>query len=316
MNLSIWLSAFRLRTLPLSLSSILMGSFLANHINNFPQNENILEKANGFQWSIFGLCILTTIFLQILSNLANDYGDSQNGADHKDRKGPQRAVQAGLISMQAMKKAIFVFTFLAFISGLTLLWVSFGNNLTLFLTFLGLGIAAIIAAITYTAGSKPYGYAGLGDISVFIFFGYIGVIGCYFLYTQEFIWTLLLPATSCGAFSVAVLNVNNIRDIKSDLQAGKYSIPVRLGREKAIIYHFILLFMGLFASIFYTILTWQHPIQLLFLLTLPLLIRNAMAIKNTKNPEDLDPYLKQMAITTLLFVLSFGGGLQLVKYFL
>jgi 1,4-dihydroxy-2-naphthoate octaprenyltransferase len=311
MNLSAWLSAFRLRTLPLALSSIFMGSFLANNASKTSEIEN----PSVFQWSIFGLCVLTTILLQILSNLANDYGDSQNGADHKDRQGPQRAVQAGLISLQAMKKAIFVFTLLAFGSGLSLLWIAFGNNLTLFATFLGLGIAAIIAAITYTAGSKPYGYAGLGDISVFIFFGYVGVIGCYFLHTQSFVWNLLLPATSCGAFSVAVLNVNNIRDIESDFQAGKFSIPVRLGRQKAIIYHFILLFLGLGASILYTILTWQHPIQLLFLLTLPLLLRNAMAVKNKENPKDLDPYLKQMAITTLLFVLSFGLGLQLVKYF-
>jgi 1,4-dihydroxy-2-naphthoate octaprenyltransferase len=300
-----WLSAFRLRTLPLALSSIIMGSFLAATHNS---------STNQFDIKIFGLCISTTILLQILSNLANDYGDSQHGADSKDRKGPQRAVQAGLISAQAMKNAMLLFAILALMSGLALLWVALGNHVTLFLTFLGLGIVAIIAAVTYTAGAKPYGYAGLGDISVLIFFGLVGVMGCYFLYAKNISWDLLLPAISCGAFSVAVLNINNIRDIESDFKAGKLSIPVRLGREKAVIYHFVLLFLGLSSAIIYTVLHWQNPIQLLFLITLPLLLRNVSAVQKNTNPQELDPYLKQMALTTLLFVLSFGLGLYLTKF--
>jgi 1,4-dihydroxy-2-naphthoate octaprenyltransferase len=297
---SAWLSAFRLRTLPLALSSILMGSFLAA-FHQIHQNK--------FQLSVFLLCILTTVLLQILSNLANDYGDSQNGADNKDRQGPQRAVQAGLISAENMKKAMLLFTILSLASGLSLLWVALGNHLTLFFGFLGLGILAIIAAITYTAGAKPYGYAGLGDISVWLFFGLVGVIGSYFLHTKSFSWDLLLPATSCGVFSVAVLNINNIRDIESDYQAGKFSIPVRLGRQKAVYYHFLLLLVGISSALIYTFYQWHHPIQLLFLLCLPLCIRNFVAVKNNTNPKQLDPYLKQMALTTLLFVLTFGIGL-------
>jgi 1,4-dihydroxy-2-naphthoate octaprenyltransferase len=295
-NLQAWLSAFRLRTLPLALSCIAMGSFLA-------------ASHHRFQWAVLILAIITTIFLQILSNLANDYGDSKHGADHAARQGPKRTVQAGLISAEHMKTAMTIFTMLSFISGLALLWVALGNNLTLFLTFLGLGIAAIIAAITYTAGSRPYGYAGLGDISVLVFFGWVGVMGCYFLHTKSFDWLLLLPATSCGVFATAVLNVNNIRDIESDKQAGKFSIPVRIGRKKAVLYHFTLLVIGLFCAMAYTILSFKSPFQWLFLISIPLLLRNAMAVKNHNSPQQLDPYLKQMALTTLLFVLSFGIGL-------
>jgi 1,4-dihydroxy-2-naphthoate polyprenyltransferase len=183
MDIKAWIGAFRLRTLPLALSSIFMGAFLA------------AEKLQ-FKLPVFLLSALTTIFLQVLSNLANDYGDSVHGADHAARVGPARAVQSGKITAEAMKKGIYFFIVLALLSGLSLLWVAFQNNLTLFFSFLGVGILAIIAAITYTAGKKPYGYAGLGDISVLIFFGWVSVVGSYFLYAQSFYLALFLPATS------------------------------------------------------------------------------------------------------------------------
>jgi 1,4-dihydroxy-2-naphthoate octaprenyltransferase len=295
-NIQSWLMAIRLRTLPLALASIAMGSFLAS-------------KQGAFNGMICLLCCLTTIFLQILSNLANDYGDSIHGADHTERKGPQRAVQSGKISQQAMFKAMVFMVILSVASGVSLLYISFGNEaIKLFFVFIGLGLLAIIAAITYTAGSKPYGYAGLGDISVLIFFGWVGVLGTYFLYTQTFEALLMLPATSCGLFATAVLNVNNVRDIESDKIAGKYSIPVRLGREKAVIYHWALLIIGISLSIIYTIIHYQSIYQFAFLITLPLLIKNGKAVSTLINPIDLDPYLKQMAMTTLLFVLTFGVG--------
>ncbi|SFF23040.1 1,4-dihydroxy-2-naphthoate polyprenyltransferase [Thermoflexibacter ruber] len=298
MNIKVWLSAFRLRTLPLALSSIFMGSFLA--------------AAHGrFELSIFILAVLTTIFLQILSNLANDYGDSVHGADHSERLGPKRAVQTGKISPQAMKKAIYIFIGLALLSGLSLIWTAFKDNLSLFFIFLGLGIAAIIAAITYTAGKKPYGYAGLGDISVLIFFGWVGVIGTYFLYTHHFGVWILLPATSCGLFAVGVLNINNIRDITSDKKAGKLSIPVRLGREKAVYYHWALLSVGFSCAIIFTALNYYSNYQWLFLITAPLFLINARAVKLYEEPARLDPYLKQMALSTLQFVIMFGVGLLL-----
>jgi 1,4-dihydroxy-2-naphthoate octaprenyltransferase len=198
-----WVSAFRLRTLPLALSSIMMGGFLA-------------ASVNAFQWDIFLLCISTTIFLQVLSNLANDYGDSIHGADSVDRKGPSRAVQSGKISANQMKTGIIVFVLLSLISGVSLLFVAFGLNWNAILFFLGLGILSILAAIAYTVGKRPYGYAGLGDISVFIFFGLIGVLGSLYLFIHELKWEYILPAISCGVFAVGVLNINNIRDIESD----------------------------------------------------------------------------------------------------
>lgn len=289
-----WISAFRLRTLPLALASIGMGTFLA--------------AANGaFDLGIFLLCALTTIFLQVLSNLANDYGDSIHGADSAERVGPSRAVQTGAITKFAMKKAIAICGLLAFLSGIALIYVAFGISLN-FWIFLGFGLLAIAAAITYTAGYRPYGYAGLGDLSVLIFFGFIAVLGSAFLFEKVVYWEYMLPALSVGLFSVGVLNVNNIRDIESDTSAGKRSIPVRIGREKAVLYHWTLLTVGVLSSLFYILTTQVTVLKLLFILTVPLFIINALAPKNKLTASELDSYLKQMALSTLAFVLLFGLG--------
>lgn len=292
--ISAWLSAFRLRTLPLALASIGMGSFLA--------------AAQGlFKGNIFALCALTTIFLQILSNLANDYGDTIHGADSAERAGPQRAVQSGQISPKAMLRAMILFAILSLVSGTGLLFAAFASW-EVFLIFFVVGILAIIAAITYTAGKRPYGYAGLGDISVLVFFGWVGVIGTYLLHTQTWDPLLLLPATSCGLFAVAVLNLNNIRDIDSDKLAGKRSIPVRIGRSKAVRYHWILLIVGILCAALYVFLRFESPWQWLFLLSIPLLWINGKAVHTKTQAAELDPFLKQMALSTLLFVLTFGIG--------
>lgn len=290
-----WLSAFRLRTLPLALASIGMGSFLAAAVDKF-------------SWSIFTLCALTTVFLQILSNLANDYGDTMNGADSEHREGPQRAVQSGAISLEAMKVAIAVFIILCLVSGISLLYVAFGLNMKAFLFFFGLGILAILAAVAYTAGRKPYGYMGLGDLSVLTFFGLVGVLGSYYLYTNTISADLVLPAISCGLFSVAVLNVNNIRDIESDKKAGKYSIPVRIGRDAAVKYHVALILIGVLASVIYSYINYHSWFQFAFIVVLPLFSVNIQAVKNKRTAKELDPYLKQMALSTLLFILFFGFG--------
>lgn len=260
--------------------------------------------------SILLFSALTTVFLQILSNLANDYGDSVHGADSKERVGPQRAVQSGDISKGTMKRAVFLFVVLSLLSGSYLLYISFGVDNRLFMLFFLLGVVAIAAAITYTAGARPYGYAGLGDLSVLIFFGIVGVLGSYYLYSQDIFHAgLILPALSIGFFSVAVLNVNNIRDIESDKAAGKRSIPVRIGREAATIYHWILLVAGWGCALIFTISNYQSVWQFIYLITLPLFIRNAVVIYKQESAETLDPYLKQMAISTFLFVILFGVGL-------
>lgn len=289
-NIKNWIHAFRLRTLPLAMASISLGSFLA-------------ASKGVFNLKVTVMCVITTLFLQILSNLANDYGDSIHGADLVEtREGPKRTVQSGSISKEEMKNAIIIFTLLSAISGLYLIH---DQNLLLFLP---LGFLAIVAAITYTIGKKPYGYAGLGDISVFIFFGLVGVLGTYFLQSHNFDWSLLLPASSCGFFSTAVLNVNNIRDINSDKIAGKNSVPVRLGAEKARIYHIILISLGIVCAVCYTLINYFSLWQWLFLITIPLLLNNAKNVYNKKTAQEIDPYLKQMALSTLAFVFTFGIG--------
>lgn len=294
-----WLAATRPRTLPLALSCIALGSFLA-------------AAAGAYSWPITTLCLVTAVFLQILSNLANDYGDSIHGADHVQREGPQRAVQSGQISAQTMKHAMFLFAGLSAVSGLALIWLAFGaEGLVGLLVFVVLGGAAIWAAVNYTAGSKPYGYAGWGDLFVLIFFGWVGVLGPYFLMAQRLDWLLLLPATSCGLLAVAVLNVNNIRDIESDRQAGKFSVPVRLGPVRARIYHWILLGTAVFLATLYVLLTFTSYWAFLYVLAVPLLVRNGTAVQNTLSPLKLNPLLKQMVLSALAFNLLLGLGLIL-----
>jgi 1,4-dihydroxy-2-naphthoate octaprenyltransferase len=291
-----WFEAFRLRTLPLAFSCILMGGFLA-------------ISTGIFDGLILTLSLVTTLFLQVLSNLANDYGDSVSGVDSDDRQGPSRAVQAGKITLEAMKKALIICAILSLISGLLLLFISFQDAWMYALIFLFIGLGAIWAAIKYTVGKSPYGYQGLGDIFVLIFFGLVGVCGSYFLYSKSFDWVTVLPAISCGLFAVGVLNVNNIRDIASDTAAGKHSIPVRIGRSNARLYHLALIAIGWATMLVYTNLTWTGQwTHMLYGLSLPLFLINVKAVFTKEEPQQLDPYLKQLAISTLLFVLLFGAG--------
>ncbi len=289
-----WLHAVRLRTLPLALASIFAGSILA-------------EWKDSFRWEILLLASLTTIFLQILSNLSNDYGDTVHGADSQERQGPVRAVQSGLISLVEMKSAMYLFGVLSLISGLLLLYLAI-QDWTLFAIFLALGMAAIWAAITYTSGKNPYGYAGLGDISVFIFFGLLGVLGTYFLHTLSFDLLTLLIGVSIGLFSTAVLNINNIRDIESDKKAGKKSIPVRIGRKAAIRYNWALLAGGYFCLITFAIISGEN-LSLVATLAWPSMMKVGFGVQNAKSSALIDPYLKKMALSTLLWVILFGIGL-------
>ena len=294
--MAVWLDAMRPRTLPLATASILMGSALA-------------ASRPPFSWAVTILAIITAILLQILSNLANDYGDSQHGADSAHREGPQRAVQSGAISSRKMLAAIVITSLLSAIIGIALLWAAFGSQgIRFILVFLLLGGAAIMAAIGYTAGIRPYGYAGLGDLSVLIFFGWVAVMGTYFLQTERVDWDVMLPATSCGLLAVAVLNINNIRDRRSDGLAGKNTIPVRLGLQGARIYHWILLLGAILLAIIYVLNFYYSPWQFLFLLTVPLLIANGIQVWRMSAPAELNPLLKKLSITTLLFVLVFSIG--------
>ena len=292
-----WTAAARPRTLPLALASIGMGAFLA--------------AADGlFSWSITLLCAATTIFLQILSNLANDYGDSIHGADHGEREGPKRITQLGLISREEMLRAVIICAVLAMISGVALLYAAFGlRQMLLFLLFIALGGAAVWASVAYTATSKPYGYAGLGDLFVLIFFGWVGTLGSYFLQARTMSWTLFLPATAVGLLATAVLNVNNMRDIDSDRTAGKRSLPVRFGLDWSCRYHWLLLAGAILTATLFAAVRgggWSW----LFLLSLPLLLAAGRA-STTLPSNQLDPLLKRTVLATLLFVVTFGLGLVL-----
>jgi 1,4-dihydroxy-2-naphthoate octaprenyltransferase len=295
-TLTPWIKALRPRTLTLALACIGMGCFMA-------------QRASAFDLKISLLCFFTAVLLQILSNLANDYGDFTKGTDNEHRTGPQRALQSGKITVGSMKTAIAITAILCLASGIWLLaeamkFIPWQTALV----FLVIGFFCILAAIKYTAGKNPYGYKGFGDVFVFICFGIVGVAGTYYLQAQHVNDLVFLPAFACGFFSMAVLNINNMRDIHNDKAAGKITIPVRLGSSRAKVYHLLLLSSGFICAVAYTLLTYERPWQWLFLVSLPLLLSNISNIRKHP-PEKLDPYLKQMALTTLLFVLSFGIGM-------
>lgn len=299
-RLRFWIQAFRLRTLPLALSSAILGSFLA--------------YADGqFNPLVFGLAISTTVFLQILSNLANDFGDSQHGTDNAKRVGPERTVQSGKISKSEMKKLIVVFVLLSFISGGLLIFSGIQTaNAGLIILFFVLGIASIVAAIKYTVGKNPYGYSGLGDIFVFIFFGLLGVCGTYFLHTNQFEPLLLLPAASVGLLSAGVLNLNNMRDIENDEASGKKTLVVRIGSQYAKIYHASLIVLSPVLSLIYVVKTWQSVYQLMFLLSVVPLGFHLYEVFKNHVPNKLNNQLKILSLTTFFFSVTYSLGIFLI----
>ncbi len=266
--------------------------------------HSLAASEGTFNWTIAILSVLTAVSLQVLSNFANDYGDSIHGADSEERTGPSRAVQTGVISSGQMKLAIRMTVIITLLLGLVLLYVAF-DDLLFRLIFLALGLLAIWAAINYTAGKDPYGYRGKGDISVFVFFGLVTVLGSYFLQTKTMEWIHLFPAIACGSLSVGVLNINNIRDLESDRKAGKDSIPVKIGRKAAIFYHGLLILLAVVSFVLFGIIQsfgWSY--KWLFLLAIPLLVYNFIGVKSTVDAEKLDPFLKQLALSSaLLFIL-------------
>ena len=294
-----WIAAFRLKTLPLALSNTIMGSALA-------------AGADKFRWSVFCLAAATTILLQIMSNLANDYGDFVNGKDTTERIGPKRMVQSGNISAKTMLHGIIIIGIITAIVGLILILVgTAGIDITNILIFGFLGIASIVAAIKYTVGKNPYGYRGLGDIFVFIFFGLVGVIGTYFLHTQSFNWALLLPASAMGLLSTGVLNMNNLRDYEADKNAGKHTIVVAMGTKNAKFYQLFLVGGAALLAVVFTISYYTSPWQWLFLISFPILALNLKKVFTYKNAIELYPELGKLAMGTLLFALSLGLGLIL-----
>lgn len=287
-NTKAWLQAARLRTLPLSVSGILVGSFYA-------YSQGLVN------WGIISMALATTLGLQVLSNFANDYGDGIKGTDNEHRVGPQRAIQSGAISAPSMKRGIIITSLLTLAAAVLLIYLSFGSeNFAYSLFFFLLGISAIAAAIKYTVGSSAYGYRGLGDIFVFIFFGLVSVIGCYFLFAKHIDPLIIFPAISIGLLSVAVLNLNNMRDQQSDAMSGKNTLVVKMGPANAKIYHYALIVTALVLTIVFAILSSFKPVQYIFVIAfIPLLLHLKTVAKNTV-PRELDPELKKVALSTFL----------------
>lgn len=295
-----WIKAARLRTLPLAMSGILMGASLSFLDGRFNPKVTILA-------------IVTALFIQIFSNFANDYGDSQKGTDNQHRVGPKRTVQSGEISPWQMKIGMIVLIVLSLTTGIWLVAEGTkGLDLKMFLVFLAFGIVALIAAYRYTAGSNPYGYAGFGDVAVFLFFGILPVVGTYFLNTHQINLVLFLPAVSIGLFSTGVLNLNNMRDIENDRNSGKNTMVVRMGSAKGKVYHSWLILSGILTSIIFTAMNGKSTVQWLFLLSLPLFLNDLIQISKITSPKKFDPFLKKLSLATLLFTVLFGLGIILI----
>ncbi len=295
-KLKYYIQSARLRTLPLSVAGIVTGIFLAS-------TYHFVDV-----WvSIFAL--LTALSLQILSNYANEYGDMQKGTDNDLRVGPKRSIQSGHLSSKNIFNAIVIFIVLSLILGGLLVWFAFSTFTSVSaLSLMLIGILAIIASIKYTVGKNAYGYAGLGDLFVFIFFGWVSVIGTFYLLTQQFSFYLLLPASTIGLLSVSMLNVNNMRDIENDKHFSKKTMAVRMGGKNAKIYHLLLILFAFLFSILYATIWKQSPFNFLFLITLPLFIYHLYRIF-VDSGKELDNQMKLIALSTILFTILLGVGL-------
>lgn len=305
-----WIEAARLRTLPLSVSGIIVGSMYAlAH-----PTDNVLTPTEVFNWRLFGFAILTTLGLQILSNFANDYGDGIKGTDNQDRVGPKRAIQTGVISPESMKRAIIFTSVLTLISAIILIYYAFRNtNLGYSLFYLVLGILAIASAIRYTVGNSAYGYRGFGDVFVFVFFGLVSTLGVNFLYSKQLDLVLILPATAIGFLSVAVLNLNNMRDEASDRKSGKNTLVVKMGAANAKIYHYFLIVAAMVLILVFALLSDFHFDQYLFLIAYIPLTKHLVNVYKNQDTRALDPELKKVALST--FALSVLLALCMIFFF-
>lgn len=296
-RLKVWINTFRLHTLPLALSTICLGTLLA-------------VQADAFDITIFILAIFTTLFLQVLSNLANDYGDARSGVDNSERKGPIRSLQKGMITIEELRKAIIWFITLSIISGVLLLAAAFKNsdNYQAIIFFL-IGLMAIGAALKYTVGKNPYGYSGLGDVAVFIFFGLVGVLGSYYLYTHTINHHEILPAITIGLFSTAVLNLNNMRDRENDARHDKKTLAVRMSKTSVKVYHTGLITMGWIIAVNYNLLFDPQPINFSYIILLPLFILHIKRVWEVEDLTRLNPELRNLALSTFAFSLLYGISL-------
>ena len=306
MDVKSYIKAARLRTLPLSISGIILGSYLGNEFVNSLLEHTI--RTSIWESSIFWLAIFTTVGFQVLSNYANDYGDGIKGSD-KNRTGEARMVSSGAITPKQMKTAMISTTIITLLIALLLIYVAFGSkNFGYSILFFGLGIASIAAAIKYTVGNSAYGYSGFGDIFVFLFFGLLSVVGSYFLYTKMINFEIFLPAFSIGLLSTAVLNLNNLRDREQDKTNNKNTLVVKLGAIRAKKYHYFLIIGALITALIYTVLNFSSIYEFVFLVAFIPLVKNMITVSRNNTPAELDGELKKVALSTFLFAILFGIG--------
>lgn len=301
-SIKAWVSAFRPRTLFLAVGTTICGTGMAMKV------DMLSAVGNKCSPIIFILTTITAILLQLLSNLANDLGDYQQGTDITGKRvGPMRAVQSGEITPRQMKTAVYITISLSVLAGLSLIYVALQfMEYKYILLFLLLGAAAIYAAIKYTSGKNPYGYKGLGDIFSFLFFGPVPVVGTYFLHTHQVDFMPWLPAIGLGLLSAAVLNINNMRDMENDRESGKITIPIRIGFDNAKVYH-LFLTIGMFACLIgYGILYLSDWAQYLYIIVFVLFVLILKGIFSTKENRLLDPYLKYTSMSTFLLSLVFS----------
>jgi 1,4-dihydroxy-2-naphthoate octaprenyltransferase len=252
--------------------------------------------------------------LQILSNFANDYGDGMKGTDNEDRVGPKRAIQSGVISPAAMKRAIIITSLLTLLSAILLIYYAFSDtNIWYSLFFLVLGVLSIVSAIRYTVGNTAYGYRGYGDLFVFVFFGLVSTLGVNFLYSKQLDFVLFLPASAIGLLSVGVLNLNNMRDEASDRKSNKNTIVVKIGGAKAKKYHYFLVVTAMVLVVVFALLSHFHFDQYLFLLAYIPLTKHLINVHKNQEPRLLDPELKKLALST--FALSILLALCMIYFF-
>jgi 1,4-dihydroxy-2-naphthoate octaprenyltransferase len=306
MDVKSYIKAARLRTLPLSISGIILGSYLGNEFVNSLLEHTI--RTSIWESSIFWLAIFTTIGFQVLSNYANDYGDGIKGSD-KNRTGEARMVSSGAITPKQMKTAMIITTTITLLIALLLIYVAFGSeSFGYSILFFGLGIASIAAAIKYTVGNSAYGYSGFGDIFVFLFFGLLSVVGSYFLYTKMINFEVFLPAFSIGLLSTAVLNLNNLRDREQDKTNKKNTLVVKLGVVRAKKYHYFLIIGAFITALIYTVLNFSSIYEFVFLVAFIPLVKNMITVSRNNTPAELDGELKKVALSTFLFAILFGIG--------
>lgn len=295
MTLKASIKSMRLRTLPLSLAGVILGVTLA------------ADKTDVSPWTA-ALIFLTTVCLQILSNLSNELGDTLSGTDSADRQGPKYALGSGDMTIGDIKKLILMFIGLCVISGLAMIQVSFGSLFkTESICLEALGAAAIVGAMKYTLGKNPYGYKGLGDVFVFIFFGLVSVLGGYYVAARELPPILmLLPAAAIGLFSVGVLNVNNTRDMKTDA-VNRVTVAIRLGLRGARIYQTVLIAMGWVLMVTFCLLYKPDPGHFLFLAVAPLHMVHLRGVW-TRTEKALDPMLPLLVMSTFILSILAGAG--------